>query len=307
MADSGVWQPLPFTQALDRALVLTRRHFRRIYLPVAVPLAVCATLMVVAQLIVLQPLLDFNSLILNGSDPNFSALGCGAFAVLFLAYLVLSLLTQGVLFFAATDALEGRPVRMGAAWRAVAQPAALGTLILFAFALGAGFLLCILPVVLPYALFLWALPVMRSEGLYGFAALGRSAELARHRPLGGYAAGWKVLGAGLMGVLLHYLTSFLVQFPFQMILIPLQIRQVDDPTASLGSALWLNVPMTLVGTLVMVAVSIYVSFAQVLLYIDTQRRMEGGDLEAAVDGLLALHGVPLRPPGEPPTPGPGTA
>ncbi len=110
-----------------------------------------------------------------------------------------------------------------------------------------------------------------------------------------------------MGVLLHYLTSFLVQFPFQMILIPLQIRQVDDPTASLGSTLWLNVPMTLVGTLVMVAVSIYVSFAQVLLYIDTQRRMEGGDLEAAVDGLLALHGVPLLPLGEEPITGPGTA
>jgi hypothetical protein len=69
----------------------------------------------------------------------------------------------------------------------------------------------------------------------------------------------------------------------------------------------LNVPLTLVGTLVMVAVSIYVSFAQVLLYIDTQRRMEGGDLEAAVDGLLALHGVPLRAPGEPPTAGPGLA
>ncbi len=54
---------------------------------------------------------------------------------------------------------------------------------------------------------------------------------------------------------------------------------------NLTPLLWLQVPAQVLGSMSRVAVSLYVSFAIVLLFLDVRRRREGGDLEAALDAL----------------------
>jgi hypothetical protein len=51
MIDAAVpAEPIPFRLLLDEAMKLTRRHFGAMFLPVAVPLALLAGLVTVAQL-----------------------------------------------------------------------------------------------------------------------------------------------------------------------------------------------------------------------------------------------------------------
>ena len=99
---------MPFAPLLDEALRQTRRHFRAIFPAVAMPVALVATVAGVLQA------LDIEDLIAGGTRTLFWT---PQILVLALLLAVLSMVAYVAGQVAALDALAGRPVDMGRAWR----------------------------------------------------------------------------------------------------------------------------------------------------------------------------------------------
>jgi hypothetical protein len=279
-------EPILFRVLIDEAMKLTRRHFRVMYLPVAVPLAILTALVVWAQMQWMGGAFASGAAAANW----FSSGGC----LIFAATLVVSMALQGlitcVLTAAACDGAANRPVEMKAKWTFVLAPATLGTLFVAYLLVIAGFICLVLPGVLLAFGFSFLIPVMAVEGLRGPAALKRSWRLVRYNPHRRFVTntGTKLFLLYLVAGLISYFVGFLVQLPFAILRGITIARSISSGSATAaqdvyGSMLWTQLPSAVLGSLVSTAVYIYTAFGIALLYFDVVRRKEGVDLATAID------------------------
>ena len=286
-------QPLPFRLLLDEAVRQSRRHFRRIYPAVAIPLALASGLVPLSQWLM------FRTMTAAGrSGPTAGAMirGVAGFWLVMMLYLAVYWLGYLVLFGSAVDALAQRPLSMGFEWRRVLRPAIFGTLLLSTVVTGLGFVACILPGIYLGLLFSLTLPVVVDDGLLGTAAMRRSAELTRYNPQRALDADprFKVFVIVFVGTLLGYVIGTVVQLPMIVVQQLMMLRETAGgrqtaPDVLMAKLTWLQVPSQILAMLTSTAVHLYVCFGLALLYVDVKRRREGVDLEAAVARLVRAH------------------
>jgi len=194
---------------------------------------------------------------------------------------------------------------MGAKWSFVLKPDTLGTLLLAFFAVAAGLICLVLPGFYIALMLSFVIPVMVVEGLRGGSALGRSWRLVRYNPHRRFLAnpGTKIFVLYLVGGLITYAVSFLIQLPFTAMQGYRVARTVAsgqapaDAHLMVAPMLWWQIPSTILSSLVSTAVGVFTSFGLVLLYQDVVRRKEGVDLAAAIESRFAPSGSPT--PGSP--------
>jgi hypothetical protein len=295
MTTSPIVAALPFRQMLDEAVRQARRHFRRIYLAVAIPMALAAGLVPLAQAAFFRTALSSAG---GGRVTNMPqvALGVGLFAAAMITLVVVSALSYGAMFVAATDALSGREVSMARAWRTMLRARIFGTVVLVGAAVGVGSVFCLLPGLYLGLLFAFTVPVMVEEARFGTAAMRRSSELARYNPHRHFDADPRlhVFLTLVVGAMLGYAISFAVQLPVMVLQQFIVMRDVaggqrPDPAQLMVRMTWLQVPAQMIGMFTQCAVYLYICFGLALLFFDVRRRKEGLDLEEAVAGLVERH------------------
>jgi hypothetical protein len=280
-------QPLSLRMILDEAARLGRRHFREMYLPVALPVACVQGLMPLTQARWMRHMV-------SGRPPDFGAFLPDLALFILGALLVMSVTVIGYLALTvgAVDAVAGRALSMRRAWTALLNPRALGTMALNWLAVLLGTCLCCVPGIYVVLLLTLLVPVIVEEGRFGTAALARSAELTRYNPRRVFRedpAGHVFLIL-FVGFLLNYAVGFVTQLPAMVVQQVLMFRQVSsghriDPGEVMASLTWIQVPSAVLNAFGQVAVQIYVSFGIALLFFELRRRKEGADLEAAIESL----------------------
>jgi len=288
--------PMPIVPLLDEALWLTRVHIRAIFLPVALPVAVFATLAGVVQAVNVQSLF-------KGGTPSPTLFWTPQVLLTAALLGLLSAVAYVAGQVAALDALAGRPVDMRRAWRVAVRPAVWGTLLLSFLAILVSFLFCVLPVFFVAPLLAFAVPVMAEEGKLGTGALSRSAELAvfnSSRRLMEHPI-VKVLLLMVVSTLISYLAGLLVALPFQLPMFIDLFRKAlagnQDVTSVVARWIWLQIPAQFLSSLARTAIYVYTAFGMALLYADVRSRKEGIDLWPEIDALFpAAVSLPLGAP-----------
>jgi hypothetical protein len=293
MTDGMPAEPIPFRVLLDEAMKQTRRHFGRMYLPVAIPLTLLAGLVAFFQLRYFED-------VRRGAAANpFALEGCLAFFIITFVWLATSGLCSAVLMAAAVDGAGGQPISMRAKWGLVLQPSTLGTLFLSLVAIVIGFMLLVFPGIYVALRMSFLVPVIAAEGLRRTAAMRRSWQLVRYNPHKRFLnnTATKVFVLYLVAGLIAWLVSLVVQLPITAVRGIVAARDIaagQAAGAASGAVLWTQVPGQMLGQLVSTAVSIYSSFGVVLLYLDVVRRKEGKDLASAIDARFG--GAAAAPP-----------
>lgn len=292
---ASVTEPVPFRMLVDEAMKLTRRHFRAMYLPVALPVAVAQSLVPIAQAFAFG-----HGVFASSPDPAAAVLGMAGFMLVALLAGALWGLGYGALLVAATEAQTGAGVSMARAWATMFRPRVLGTMVLLGLSLLAGCALCILPGVFLALLFGLAVPVMVAENLSGTTALARAAALVRHNPEGRFATSplLKVFLILVIGYVLSTAVGLFIQLPFVVVQQVVVIRaaaegQMADPAELMSRMALFQVPASFLNMLAVTAVQIYLAFTLSLFYFDLRRRQEGTDLE---DAVRAMAGREPEPP-----------
>lgn len=306
MNQAAPTEPIPFRVLVDEAMKLTRRYFRVIYWPVALPLAVVTGVLVLGQSYWME---ELTSGLAMGA---FSAKTCLITLVSVVISMAIYGLTSAVLTTAATDGAANRPVDMTSKWRFVLQISVIGTLLLVFLATLAGLVFLIIPGIVVSLALSFVIPVMAVEGLRGTAALGRSWSLVFYRPGGGSSLEtfFKIFVLYLIVALISYAVGFLVQLPFTImsgLKVARSVSQGVTVNASdfYASMRWTQLASSVLSSFVSTAVSVYSAFGIALLYYDVVRRKEGSDLAAALDARFGVPagGLPsVAPPAPPPGP-----
>jgi hypothetical protein len=283
---AGVTEPLPFRLLVDEAMKLTRRHFRQMYLPVALPVALAQSVVPLVQAFA------FRGILAPAAEP--ASLFLGMFGMMVAGVLAGGVwwVGYGTLLVAATEAQSGAGVSMARAWRTMARPRVLGTSVLIALSLLVGCFMCLLPGIFLAILFALTVPVMVVEHIYGTTALARAAALVRENPEQRFASSplLKVFLIMLIGYVLTAAVGLIIQVPLVFIQQAMMLRaaaegEATDPFALMAKMTVFQVPAAFVNMLAATAVHIYMAFALSLFYFDLRRRQEGADLEAAVQEM----------------------
>ena len=289
--------PMPILLLLDEALRLTRAHLRSIFPAVALPVAVIATLAGVVQAVDVQS-------VFKGGTPSPFMFWTPQVLIAAGLLLLLSVAAYAAGQVAALDALAGRPVSMGRAWRFAVHPFVWVTLALSFLADLVALLLCVVPVFFVAPLLAFAIPVMVEERRFGPGALSRSAELALFNPSRRLMEHpiVKVLLLMVVSTLISYLAGLLVALPFQLPMFIDLFRKAltgsQDVTSVVSRWIWLQIPATFLSSLARTAIYIYTAFGMALLYGDVRSRKEGIDLRPEIDALFPAA-VPSAPSEEP--------
>lgn len=292
---------LPFRQILDEAVRQARRHFRRIYPYVAIPLVLVAGTVPLAQGFLYRNTLTGAA---GRSDPAFARvmLGFGLFGLAMFAFMVVYGLSYGAMFAAATDALAGREISMRRSWGLMVRPRVFGTLVLLGLTVTVGFVLCVLPGIYLGLIYAFTVPVLVAESRFGTAAMTRSSELARYNPQRKFDSDPRlhVFVTVMVGTMLGYMINLLVQLPFILyqqwvVFHDMAGAQKTDPGEMMARLTWVQVPAQMLGMLTNTAVHLYVCFGLALLFFDLKSRKEGLDLEAAVANLVERHRARRQP------------
>ena len=276
-------EPLPFRSLVDEAMKLTRRHIGSIYLPLAIPLAVLAAVQVIVQLRFSSALVEAGA---SPTSPVFLTAGCVAGLVTILLFVAIRGLASAVATACAVDAASGRPPAVGQKWGFVFQPSTLATLLLSLVAIVVGFVFLVLPGIYISLRLAFLIPVMAAEGLRGGAAMKRSWTLVRYNPQKRFLdnTGTKIFLLFLIAGVIGYAVGVLVQLPFTAIQGFRVARTISSGRAALMTPdYWVQIPSSVLASLVSTAITIYTSFGIVLLYNDVVRRKEGSDLAAAIE------------------------
>ena len=277
--------PASFRLLLDRVIEQARPHFRRLFLPTAVPLAACGMMATMLQI-------GWVKTLLGGDIGQLLPMVAGMF-LLVVAILAVYGLGFGALCVASMDAVAGRPVAIGRAWLFVIKPAVFGTMIVVAVANFLSLILCVMPAFYVIPVLTFTLAVMIEEDLYGWAAIRRSAELAHYNPTGRWAdSAWlQILVLLMVGTVINYVVSLTVQLPFVIAQQIIVFRDAasgqisGDPAELMASTLWLQAPAQVLGAFATAATWLYWTFGVSLLYREVRRRKEAGDLRRAIDEL----------------------
>lgn len=287
--------PIHFRMLLDKAMNLTRRHFRRLFLPFALPIAVVTGVFSLGYTTFLQRITTAGA-----SNPkdlfggSFLFMGCSAvllMIVLFFSY--------SALWAACAVAVSGRPLSIGDQWKFVFRPGVFGTLLLSVVAVLAGLVLFVAPGIYVALLLALIVPVMVIEGERGVEALRRSITLVRYNPKEAFLAApiVKVFVLWLASIPISWGLSAPVQLPYSVLNVVLSFREAGAVGGFEGPLLWLMVPTQVLSALVGVIVQMYFAMGVALLYTDIRYRRSGLDLVSALDSIAA------PPQTEPPLPG----
>jgi hypothetical protein len=284
---------IPFRILIDRVPDAARPHFRKLFLPAAVPLMGIGLLTIVFQSSMTARLFD--------QPDSLAALGgfLGAFVLLMIVLIAVYTLTFTALAVAATDAVYGLPVDLSRAWRFPLRPRVLVTVVAVAIVNAVSALMCLLPVLYVGPILAFVLPVMIVEGRTGFDAIHRSVEMAHFNPTGRWTDGafLKILAFLFVGMTISYALSFTVQMPFAAVQQILVFRDAaagsTDPVHLMTGMLWLQVPAQILTALATAASWLYWSFGLAMLYREIRRAKEGEDLDQAIGELTgeAAHDV----------------
>ncbi|MCP3956845.1 MAG: hypothetical protein GY719_03225 [bacterium] len=277
--------PISFRFLIDRILAPAKHHFRQVFLPIAVPLAVCGVGASLLQVGWLKTLM-------GGGDVGQVLPMVGGIFVIMIGILAAYGLGFSALTVGSLDAVAGRRVSMGRAWLFALQPRVFGTLIVISVANTLSFLMCFLPALYVVPILSFVLPAMVEEDVYGWAAIRRSSELAHYNPTGRWTdSAWlQILVLLSVGLVINYAVSLLVQLPFlvaQQIIIfrDAASGQMSDPATLLAGMLWLQIPAQILSAMATAASWLFWTFGISLLYREIRRRKEGQDLKQAIDEL----------------------
>ncbi len=277
--------PTSFRLLLDRVIESAKVHFRRLFLPTALPLAVCGVLATVFQIGWIKTLM--------GDDLGEAVPMAVSMFLIMIVIMVVYALAFGALCVASMDAVAGRPVSFARAWRFVIEPSVFGTLIVVAILCFLSLLMCVVPALYVMPILAYTLAVMVEEDRYGWAAIRRSAELAHHNPTGRWTdSAWlQTLVLLIVGLIISYAVGFTVQTPFLVTQQVMVFRdaasgQITDPATLMASTLWLQAPAQVLGSFATAATWLYWTFGLGLLYREIRRRKEAEDLHEAVDRLI---------------------
>lgn len=294
---TALTEPIPFRLLIDEAMLLTRRHFRAMYLPVAVPVALSQALVPIAQALVFGA-----GFMTRTPDPFSMVAGMVGFLAVALTTGIVWGLGYGALLVAATEAQSDAGVSMARAWRTMVRPRVFGTTLLTALSMIVGCVLCLLPGLFVMLAFSLAVPVMVAERIYGTTALARAASMVRQNPEGRFASHpmTKVFVILFIGYVLSSIAGFVVQLPFVVAQQILMFRaaaegELTDPTQLMGTMMLLQTPAAVLNALATTVVQVYLSFALTLFYFDLRRRQEGGDLESAIQEMTGQAPPPATP------------
>ncbi|HEV2856556.1 MAG TPA: hypothetical protein VHC97_27460 [Thermoanaerobaculia bacterium] len=274
--------PMPFRLLIDEALRQARRHFRILYLPVAVPVAVSSTLVAVTQALWFSRLTASPAAF--GMTPGIYLLALINLGLLMVAFMVL--------LTGAMDALTGQPIDMKKAWSFALRGRILGTLLLCYVGAIASLFCCCFPALFVVPLLSFVPPVMVAEDRSGFDGISRSSELNLYLPPGGGFFDrplFKVLLFLLVGLLISYAVGLLVALPFQLPMWIDMFRKAasgEDTLQGMSRWIWLQVPAQFLNALVSTAIYLYIAFGVSLLYFDTRGRKEGSDLRSEIDSVF---------------------
>jgi hypothetical protein len=280
-------EPLPIRVLIDEAVKTTRTHFKAMFLPAAVPLALLNGLVPLVQG-------AWMGALAGEKFPGMAAL-LGGIAALFIVLgltLVLTALAYGALTLTAVDAVTGREISMKRSWLRMLRPRMIGTVLLSGMAAALAAVCCLLPGIYVGLLFCLVLPVMAHEDLFGTRAMGRSSQLVRHNPQRRFASSpmLKAFLVLLVGWLIGTAVGLFVGLPVAVIQQVLMWRSVaagetPDPVALVQKMTWIQVPANILASLANTAVAVYMAFGLTLLYFDLRGRREADDLEAAIEDL----------------------
>jgi hypothetical protein len=291
-------EPLSTQALLDESMRQTRRHFKAIYPAVAIPLAVGAGMVPLAQAVWFQSFRFPDSGPEPGNLPLFFV-GMIGFVLVTLVFLAVYVLGYAALLVGAVDAMAGRPVQMSRAWLSMLRPQALGTLVMAWLATIAGMVCCLLPGIYVALIFSLVVAVMVEERRFLVDGLGRSIELTSYNPRRSFGDDPRVRAFLILfvGMLIGYAINMVVQMPLLILQQVMMFRgmaggEKTDPMEVMATLTWLQVPTNALGMLAQVAVHLYVSFGLALLYFDVRRRKEGRDLEQAADALAQRSPLP---------------
>ena len=276
--------PLPFRLLIDRILEPAKRHFRSIFLPIAVPLALCGIAAAVLPIGWLRALSE-------GDFGEILPLISGIFLLF-----VLIAATYGLAFSAALvaslDAVAGRGVDMGRAWAYALTPRVFGTLVVVAVLQLLSVMMCLFPALYATPVLAFVLPAMVEEDRFGLAAIRRSVELAHYNPTRRWTEStWlKMLVLLAVGMVIQSAVGLLAELPFVVAQQVIVLRdavagQATDPATLLASTLWLQLPAQILSAVATAVTWLVWTFGIGLLYSETRRRKEGADLQRAIDEL----------------------
>ncbi len=274
---------IAFRILIDRVVVPARRHFRQLFLPVAVPLALAGLLLAVIQAGWFQGAL--------GGAETFPDLGLmfGGMLLMVTVFAAAYGLGFSALMVASTDAVAGRTVSMWRAWLFPLRPAVLATLIIVAVADFLAVMMCFLPALYVVPVLTFVLPVMVEERRFGFAAIRRSVELVHSNPTGRWSDSvWlQTLALLTIGMVINYAVTITAQLPFLVVQQILVFREVaaggaGDPASLMAGMMWLQVPAQILSAFATAAAWLYWTFGVAMLYREVRRRNEAEDLQRAI-------------------------
>lgn len=283
-------EPMPFRVLLDEGVRRARQHFKALYLPIALVVALLQVSMVAAQALFMTT--AFRGLAADATDVSTFVAGYFGFVGLVLLISAATYLCYSIMGAAVVDATAGRKPDLGRSVLLVLKPRFFFTLLGTGLGIFVGFLCCIAPGLVLAMIWGFILPVMVEEKLTLGNAFARSSALARYNPLGHWTGSpmVKIFVLLVVGTLLSYAVSFIFQVPFAILQQLWVLREAAseggaEAIFASGAFHWLQVPGTALGSLAQTAVMLYLNFGIALLYFDVRRRWEGSDLLAAVEDL----------------------
>lgn len=278
-------QLVPIRRLIDDVVLHGRRHWRQILPSVALMqfgIGLLAVLLQTKQLELAQ-----------SPNPSLEEVFeiFGIMVPVFFVILAIYMVAFSAVMVACMDALQGRSVSMRRAWGFSLRPQVFLTNGAVWFFTGLSVLCCFLPVLYVGPILTFTLPIMVHRGIYGFKAMGASIELSKYNPTGRWREGTfvHIFGVLAAGALINYAVSMLVQLPLIVMQAVMAFRQAasGDLTTAPLPPLWMQIPTQGLVALVTTASWIYWCFGIAALYLEILRRKDGGDLQSAIDQMVA--------------------
>ncbi len=294
--NNAEFELLSMRRLLDASVPHARAALRSVFWPIALPVVTITTLGGIFQLRLLDRFMPHAqgepdaSTILDLMSMSAQAVGVSMVMIAIMA------ISFAALSVAVMDLLAGRPADMARAWRMAFQPSMLWTVGLCVVLSTVSMLMCLVPALVVVPMLTLVLPLALAEDARGLEAVSRGVALVRGRATtSGHDRPWvRALVILLVALVIGQAFALVVQGPFMI----LQQIWLSRDLASGGTTLshevlWLQVPMGLLGGLVQVLAWIYAAFTLGLLYRDLARRVDGIDLDAAIQALEAGEGATL--------------
>ena len=290
--------PMPFPLLMDESVRWTRRFLPQIYAPFAMAAAVLAAGSATINQLIQRGMVGLH-------DPmQVMRAGCSA-GLVSLPLALLAQLLGVAMIQAAVEALSGRRPGFGPALRFTARPRVMGTFLLAQVLIWVSFAACLVPVFFVAPLLGLVAPAMAAEGVFGSAALRRSAQLTRYNPPGTLLASprLKILALYVLVGVVSLVVATLPQLPLVILERGSILRRLAaGEGVQQAMTTWAQVPLQTVGTLLTIPIQIFSSFVLALLFFDLRARREGDDLRRAIAGLTrGLDAGPSLPPPQPPS------